>query len=136
MYGFQQPTFIILLFIKLGNQAFRFKVSNKIATKLLKVAALSSEGQGRITSAFAQLLAVVQSLLSVACDAGLLHRVSHDMTPGWFPQREQSERGREGKGETMMEAKVFLKAKLEVTFHHFCHILLVLSKSQSLAHVQ
>lgn len=58
------------------------------------------------------------------------------MTPGWFPQREQSERGREEKGETRMEAKVFLKAKLEVTFHHFCHIQLVLNKSQSLAHVQ
>lgn len=56
MYGFQQPMFIILLFIPLGNQGFRFKASNEIAAKLLKVAALSSEGQGRITSTFTHVI--------------------------------------------------------------------------------
>lgn len=44
MYGFQQPMFIILLFIQLGNEGFRIKVCNEIAAKLLKAAALSSEG--------------------------------------------------------------------------------------------
>lgn len=77
--------------------------------------------------AFCQLLAVQ------VCFKGFLmtwHLVG-------FPRgSRQRGRERERKGEIRMEARVFLKAKLEVTFHHFCHILLVLSKSQSLAHIQ
>lgn len=91
------------------------------------------------------MLAVAKSPFLVFWFGCLSYRLLHK-TASWydvvFPRlSNQRDRDRETdryweREREKMEDQVFLWSKLGVTFHHFCYILLVLSKLQSPAHIQ